>query len=549
MGRPEKAKLRKLTGSPHVLFPIGDEGGRFRSVNEAANLGYVNAEFPSYYCSQCNQETIYSLCENCGSETKKKFYCPICNELISSEKCEKHERGQSFYKRRIDIKKYLASAAKLINAENNQIPVLIKGVRGTSSQNHLVEHLSKGILRASLGLNVNKDGTIRYDMTELPITHFKPKEIGTSLEKLKEIGYTKDIHGKELSDEDQILELMPHDIILPCSADSGDERADEVFLNITKFIDMLLEKLYKLPRFYNAKTREDLIGQLSVCMAPHNCAGVISRIIGFSKTQGLLASPYMHAAMRRDCDGDEAAAMLLLDVLINFSREYLPGHRGGTQDAPLVLNGKIVAGEVDEQILDFELVNKYPLELYQLAELKEHSSKIKIEMIRDRIKKGEDPFKNINFTHNTSDFNRGILCSSYKQLPTMQEKVAKEMELVDKIRAVDTSDVARLIIERHFIRDIRGNLRKFSQQGFRCVKCNSKFRRPPLSGICSKCNGKIIFTISEGGIVKYLEPALQLANNYDIPVYVKQNLELTKKYIESIFGREETKQVELGKWF
>jgi DNA polymerase II large subunit len=86
-------------------------------------------------------------------------------------------------------------------------------------------------------------------------------------------------------------------------------------------------------------------------------------------------------------------------------------------------------------------------------------------------------------------------------------------------------------------------------QGFRCVKCNEKFRRPPLNGSCSKCGGKIIFTISEGGIVKYLEPALDLANNYDIPVYVKQNLELTKKYIESIFGREETKQISLKQWF
>jgi len=31
MGRPEKAKMRKLTGSPHTLFPIGEEGGRLRS--------------------------------------------------------------------------------------------------------------------------------------------------------------------------------------------------------------------------------------------------------------------------------------------------------------------------------------------------------------------------------------------------------------------------------------------------------------------------------------------------------------------------------------
>jgi len=249
------------------------------------------------------------------------------------------------------------------------------------------------------------------------------------------------------------------------------------------------------------------------------------------------------------CDGDEAAAMLLLDVLINFSKKYLPSHRGGTQDAPLVLNGRIVAGEVDDQILDFELCNKYPLDLYEKAEQRLHSSEVKVEMVKNRLKDGKDPFVNIGFTHKTSDFNQGVLCSSYKKLPTMQEKVKKEMELVKKLRAVDTSDVARLIIERHFIRDIRGNLRKFSMQGFRCVKCNEKFRRPPLNGSCSKCGGKIIFTISEGGIVKYLEPALDLANNYDIPVYVKQNLELTKKYIESIFGREETKQISLKQWF
>jgi len=249
------------------------------------------------------------------------------------------------------------------------------------------------------------------------------------------------------------------------------------------------------------------------------------------------------------CDGDEAATMLLLDVLINFSRKYLPSHRGGTQDAPLVLNGRIIAGEVDDQILDFETVSCYGLDLYEKAEKGLHSSEVKINSIKDRLINNEDPFVNIGYTHETSDFNCGILCSSYKMLPTMQEKVQKEMELVEKTRAVDTGDVARLIIERHFIRDIRGNLRKFSQQGFRCVKCNEKFRRPPLDGVCSRCRGKIIFTISEGGIVKYLEPALNLANNYDVPVYVKQNLELTKKYIESIFGREETKQVALDGWF
>jgi DNA polymerase II large subunit len=257
----------------------------------------------------------------------------------------------------------------------------------------------------------------------------------------------------------------------------------------------------------------------------------------------------MHAAMRRDCDGDEAAIMLLLDVLINFSREFLPSHRGGTQDAPLVLNGKVYAREVDDQILDFELVNSYPLELYEKAEQKLHSNEIKIEMVKQRLARGEDPYINTGFTHDTDNFNQGATCSSYKTLPTMQEKVGAQMDLCVKLRSVDHADVARLIIDRHFMRDLKGNLRKFSQQNFRCGHCNTIYRRPPLIGKCEQCGGKIIFTISYGSIVKYLEPALSLTRNYDVPAYIKQDLELTKKYIESIFGKETEKQEALGKWF
>jgi DNA polymerase II large subunit len=38
MGRPEKAKLRKLQGSPNVLFAVGSEGGRLRSIQSAVKL-------------------------------------------------------------------------------------------------------------------------------------------------------------------------------------------------------------------------------------------------------------------------------------------------------------------------------------------------------------------------------------------------------------------------------------------------------------------------------------------------------------------------------
>lgn len=538
MGRPEKAKLRKLTGSPHVLFPVGEEGGRLRSFQAAYDVGFVLGEFPNFYCDTCKRDNVYTKCLKCGAICKK----------VQNEEGERNWKGRDYSERRIDIREYFDEARKITGVTLEEIP-LVKGVRGTSNKDHSCEHLGKGLLRAKWGLHVNKDGTIRYDMTEMPITHFKPREIGTCVAQLKVLGYEKDIDGNVLERDDQILVLFPHDVILPSCPDGLDEKADDVVLKVSGFLDDELEKLYGLERFFNAQKKEEVIGTLVVCIAPHICTATVGRVIGFSKTQGFFASPYMHAAMRRDCDGDEAAVMLLMDLLLNFSRNFLPAHRGGTQDAPLVLNTAIRAGDVDDQILDFEL-GTYPLELYEMAEQKKHSSEMKmIDTVKTRLKRGEGVFENIAYTHGCSDINAGVVNSSYKILPTMDEKVDQQMELCRKLRAVDTVDVARLIIERHFIRDTRGNLRKFSMQIFRCVGCSNKFRRPPLTGRCTKCGGKLIFTISEGSILKYMQKALDLARKYEVSAYLLESLELTEMYIQSIFGKEKEKQEMLGKWF
>jgi DNA polymerase II large subunit len=44
-------------------------------------------------------------------------------------------------------------------------------------------------------------------MTEMPITHFKPMEIGTTVEKLISLGYDRDVFGNILENENQILEI------------------------------------------------------------------------------------------------------------------------------------------------------------------------------------------------------------------------------------------------------------------------------------------------------------------------------------------------------
>ncbi|MEK6811173.1 MAG: DNA polymerase II large subunit [Nanoarchaeota archaeon] len=544
MGRPEKAKLRKLTGSPHVLFPVSEEGGRLRSVQAAVEYGSVQSDFPNFFCGLCGDDSPYPRCPVCLTLCKKRNYCRAC-EKYSDGPCSEHpENIQGHSLRRVDMKMQFDLAKKMIGARIDDLPVVIKGVRGTMSQDHSCEHLAKGLLRAKYNLHVNKDGTIRYDMTEMPLMYFKPKEIGTSVKKLIELGYEKDYNGVSLTNDNQILEIFPHDIVLPSCLETLDEKADDVFFNITKFVDDELEKLYKIDRFFNSVNKDSLIGCLFACIAPHICTATVGRLIGFSKTQAFFASPYMHAAMRRDADGDESAVILLMDMLLNFSRKFLPSHRGGTQDAPLVLNVKINAGEVDDQILDL-VCGKYPIELYELAEQRKHSSEVQIERIAHRLKNGKDPFTNLGFTHDVDNFNHAVLNSAYKTLPTMHDKVAEQMDLCSKIRAVDVSDVARLVIERHFIRDIRGNLRKFSQQVFRCVDCNEKFRRPPLAGKCTKCGGKIIFTISEGSIIKYMGAALNLARTYKVSPYLLENLEIVQGDIWSIFGKEKEKQAKL----
>ncbi len=542
MGRPEKAKMRKLTGSPHILFPVGDSGGRMRSFQSALEKGFIIADFPMYHCPKCDRDTIYPVCEVCGSKTKRKYLCdgvetfdPNCEGRLSTHKVQK-----------IDIKHYFKYALDKIG--DKVYPDLIKGVRGTSNKDHTPENLIKGILRAKYDIYVNKDGTTRFDMTELPITHFKPKEISVPVEKLISLGYDKDVYGNPLVSDDQILELKPQDVILPGKA-IVEEAADSVLFRVSKFVDEELEKLYGVEPFYNLKSPSDLVGHLVIGLAPHTSAGILGRIIGFSHLQAMLAHPLYHAAMRRDCDGDEACVILLEDALLNFSRQYLPDTRGArTMDAPLVLTSILNPSEVDDMVHKMETVFSYPLELYEAALEYKQPWEVKIDKVGDRLNTPLQ-YEHMGFTHDTENINNGTLCSAYKTLPTMKDKIKGQMHVAEIVRAVNSGDVASLVINKHLLKDIRGNLRKFSKQGFRCVNCNKKFRRFPLNGRCDACGGKIIFTISEGSVMKYLEPSLELVKNYDLDDYTKESLEVTKFMIESMFGKDENKQESLKKWF
>ena len=540
LGRPEKAKMREMETNPNVIFPVGESGGRDRNIVTAYNNGEITAEFGTFFCSKCNRETIYSTCEICGSKTESLRTCRVCGQKTKDLFHHgKETRGKTM--RRLDIKSYLDAAYSRFGI-TERVDV-IKGVKGVFNSSGYIEPLEKGILRATYGLNVNKDGTIRFDAIELPITHFKPKEIGVSIEKLRSLGYLEDVYGEDLVSEEQIVQLFPQDIILPTYGEN-DENAADVFIRVANFIDDLLEKYFKVERFYNVKSRDDLVGHLLVGLAPHTSAGIVGRIIGFSKTQGLFASPFFHAAMRRNCDGDEAALLLLMDALLNFDRRLLPDTRGAKyMDSPLVISDVLDLNSIDSEAYNMDIVDKYPLEFYEATIRYEKPSNVKIKTVKN-ILNSED--KKILFTKDTDDINAGVNVSAYKVLDTMSSKVDSQMQLEEKIMAVDASDMARIIIEKHFIKDIKGNLRRFGTQEFRCVKCNQTYTRPPLSGRCTKCGGNLVLTSSEGNIRKYLYLSLKLAEKYNVPSMVKQQLQILKSEIDSIFGESKSKQMTLS---
>ncbi len=511
MGRPEKAAERKMRPPVNLLFPIGDAFGNRRSISNIVkdSEGNVKVSAGLRLCPKCGKKTYRVRCEKCGTRT---------NYTGREEEFE------------ISLNDLFFSSLRNLKMNLSEFPD-VKGVKGLVSQEKLPEPVEKGILRAKNGVWVYKDGTARFDMSNLAITHFKPKEIGLSVEKARELGYTKDVFGKDLISPDQICQIFPQDLII--SKSGGD-----YLLKVSKFVDDLLERFYDLPKYYNCEKRDDLIGKLVLGLSPHTSGAVLGRIIGFTDLSACLAHPFFHAAKRRNCDGDEDSVILLLDALINFSKHYLPGTRGGQMDAPLFMSLKVDPREIDKEALNVDISWEYPLEFYEIAEKygKPSDAENIIETVKARLGKDDELYP-YGFTNDTENINTCVVESSYRTLESMEEKTLAQLDLATKLRAVDEMDVATRILSHHFIPDIMGNMRKYGTQEFRCSKCNRKYRRLPLSGKC-ECGGNVILTTSQGNITKYLEIAKKLLNEFNVNTYTKQRLIFAEEAIKTLFMEE-----------
>jgi len=221
-------------------------------------------------------------------------------------------------------------------------------------------------------------------------------------------------------------------------------------------------------------------------------------------------------------------------------------------DAPIVFTVVLNPEEIDDEAYEMETVSEYPLELYEKSWEFASPSDFNIPSVQDRL--GTDKqYDGILFTHNTELFWEGPLRSRYVDdsngFMEMREKVNRQLLLQSKIRAIDLRESVEKIIISHLLPDIIGNARKFGRQQFRCTKCNTKYRRPPLGGKCLKCGNKLVLTIHPSSVLKYLDLAIEIAEKYKVSRYTLDRLYLMKKETDSLFQSDKPKQKTLADFF
>jgi DNA polymerase II large subunit len=134
----------------------------------------------------------------------------------------------------------------------------------------------------------------------------------------------------------------------------------------------------------------------------------------------------------------------------------------------------------------------------------------------------------------------------------MRQKTMAQFALGEVLMAVDNVDQVSRLIDRHLIRDMRGNLRAFGQQKVRCTKCGASYRRAPLSGTCNTivetkrdpftgdevevmCPGNVILTVSRGSVVKYDNLMNELIEEFGCNEYIANLYRQVSKWCKETF--------------
>jgi len=211
---------------------------------------------------------------------------------------------------------------------------------------------------------------------------------------------------------------------------------------------------------------------------------------------------------------------------------------GGLMDAPLLIQPLILPKEVQRQAHHMDVAWSYSLDFYSCTEASmspgDARKKGNVQIIMDRLGK-EEQYCNFGFTHDTDAITIKQSRSSYSTLVTLTEKLDRQIEIAQKIAAVNPNDVVKSVLRTHLLPDIIGNTKAFTSQRFRCKSCSAKYRRMPVIGVCLSCGGELQPSVTRGSVQKYLQLGLRLSQKYDVGEYLRNRFILASEELATLF--------------
>ena len=129
-------------------------------------------------------------------------------------------------------------------------------------------------------------------------------------------------------------------------------------------------------------------------------------------------------------------------------------------DAPLILTMRINPSEIDKEALNVDTSMQYPVTFYEGTQSypdAKDALKLGVETVETRLGSPAE-LSGFGFTHDTNDCGAGPIINPYTELESMRQKTMAQFALGDLLYAVDNKQQASKLIDRHLIRDMRGNL-------------------------------------------------------------------------------------------
>ena len=258
---------------------------------------------------------------------------------------------------------------------------------------------------------------------------------------------------------------------------------------------------------------------LIVGISPTSQIGVVGRVIGYTKNNVLYAHPLWHHLKSRHCNGVIDSITLFLDVLVNFSREFIPAFHGGSLDTPTIIN-------LVDNWKDLMVFSKSSIVLQNLAfyrNLEQKSQELKL-LSYDFSLLHLPPIIH-HITENLSD----ISVENKLRDQKIVDRISIALDSLSTIRAVEEGVFVDNILVNDFLNKITTSITRFFQQPFRCRICKRTYRRVPLGKNCPFCHRNTLeLTLSKGWVLRYMQIISLLAEQYS------ELSEFTKSWIRYI---------------